>query len=59
MNKTLNILVLAFFATAIVATAATKDEYTSIDIMEAARQSEVESPFTAAFTGELDGSCSM
>ena len=42
-----------------VASAASTNEFTSIDIMEAVRQSEVESPFTASFTGELSGSVSM
>ena len=32
------------------------DAFTSIDIMETVRQSEVESPFTFSTTGENDGS---
>ena len=41
------------------ALAASTNEFTSIDIMETVRQSEVESPFTATFTGEQPGSVSM
>ena len=41
------------------AQAASANEFTAIDIMETVRQSEVESPFTASFTGELSGSVSM
>ena len=39
-----------------VASAASTNEFTSIDIMEAVRQSEVESPFKFSTTGENDGS---
>jgi len=39
-----------------IASAASTNEFTSIDIMEAVRQSEVESPFTFSTTGENDGS---
>ena len=49
------IAALAIFA-ANCAWAASTNEYAAIDIMETARQSEVASPFTAAFTGEQDGS---
>ena len=49
----------ACLAVAGVAMAASTNEFTVIDIMETMRQSEVESPFTAAFTGELSGSVSM
>ena len=39
-----------------VASAASTNEFTPIDIMETVRQSEVESPFTFSTTGENDGS---
>lgn len=42
-----------------IAQAASTDKFAVIDIMETVRQSEVESPFTAAFTGEQPGSVSM
>ena len=41
------------------ALAASTNEFAVIDIMETVRQSEVESPFTATFTGEQPGSVSM
>ena len=46
-------------AAAGVAQAASTNEFAAIDIMETVRQSAVESPFTASFTGELNGSVSM
>ena len=50
----------AAFAAAIgVARAASTNEFAAIDIMETVRQSTVESPFTASFTGEVSGSVSM
>ena len=54
-------LACGFFCLAVVgvASAASTNEFTSIDIMETVRQSTVESPFTASFTGELSGSVSM
>lgn len=42
-----------------IAMAASSDEFVSVDIMQATRQSTVEQPFTAEFTGELSGSASM
>ena len=41
------------------ALAASTNEFAVIDIMKTVRQSEVESPFTATFTGEQPGSVSM
>ena len=51
-----SLLVVAAAGVVGVASAASISEFTSIDIMESVRQSEVESPFTFSTTGENDGS---
>ena len=49
----------AIFCGAFAARAASTNEFAVIDIMETVRQSEVESPFTVAYTGTHSSSASM